>query len=117
MFRQNQRLTRKRDLDRIYKQGQSAGSRLLFVRTIPNRSPYPRFGVVIGKKVAKKAVVRNRLKRLVRQAITELYLGPTGQPLPRRDYLITIHRIIEPLPTLEQVKQEVTTCFAKLPSV
>ncbi len=39
----------------------------------PNRLLFNRFGVIISKKIDKRAVVRNRIKRLIYSIIEELY--------------------------------------------
>jgi len=36
-----------------------------------NNSQYSRFGFVVSKKIAKSAVIRNRLRRVVRSAVEE----------------------------------------------
>lgn len=116
MFPRSWRLTRQRDVQRVYRQGQGAASRFLFVRTLPNRLNQPRLAVIIGKKVAKKAVVRNRLKRLVRQAIQELMADPQlTSRLVGKDWIITIHREPTPPYQLAAMKAEVVTCFERLP--
>ena len=45
-----------------------------------------RLGVIVSKKVSKKAVDRNRAKRLVREAVRGFILGPTTN----FDYLIIV---------------------------
>lgn len=116
MFARQQRLTKKRDVQRIYKSGASSASRWLFVRCLPNRLPDSRFTVVIGKKVAKRAVDRNRLKRLVRQAVAELIHD--GQILAGKhvDAVLTIHKTPDQPFQLAAAKQEVQKCFDRLPS-
>lgn len=42
---------------------------LFFVRVSKNNLDYSRFGFVVSKKVDKRAVVRNRNKRLLRSAV------------------------------------------------
>ncbi|MBU4016049.1 ribonuclease P protein component, partial [Patescibacteria group bacterium] len=37
-----------------------------------NNNPFSRFGFVIGKKIDKRAVVRNRTKRVMRSCIEEM---------------------------------------------
>ncbi len=110
------RLTRKRDFSRVYQTGQKAASRWLLVRALANRRQAPRFAIIIGKKVEPKAVVRNRLKRLVRQALQELLAqSPSPTFFQNKDYILTIHH--DPLPpyTLERLRPEVEQCFARLP--
>jgi ribonuclease P protein component len=68
------RLSRSTEFQRVYRQGRSKANRHLvlysFVRG--DRNPaQPRFGVSVGRKVG-NAVVRNRVKRTIREAIAEL---------------------------------------------
>jgi ribonuclease P protein component len=71
------RLSRSAEFERVYRQGRSVGSRFLVLYTFPrgrakedrgeNRPEGPRLGVSVGRRVG-GAVVRNRVKRLVREA-------------------------------------------------
>lgn len=49
----------------------SLRTEFFIVKTAPNNLALSRFGVVISKKVDKRAVVRNRMRRLIHQAIYE----------------------------------------------
>jgi ribonuclease P protein component len=116
MFPREWRLTRQRDVQKVYRLGKSAASGFLFIRALPNRVNHPRLTVVISKKINKRAVVRNRLKRLTRQALQELLQDPAAQAkLATMDAIITIHRDPEEPYTLERLKKEVTQCVARLP--
>ena len=42
------------------------------LRAVPNALPYTRFGFVVGRRVAKKAVDRNRIKRRLREIVRRL---------------------------------------------
>ncbi len=110
------RLYKKRDIQKVYKSNQTSGTRFFYLRVLPNRLNQPRFAVVVGKKVAKKAVVRNRLRRLVHQAFQELMADPTFlAKVEHSDLLLTVHRDPEEPYTLERIKPELVACFAKLP--
>lgn len=84
--RQN-RLKHWRDFQTVYEQGKCHYGRSLVVRVLldsDSSAPCPvtftpsplmgimKIGIVIGKKVSKKAVVRNRIKRQIRAALREL---------------------------------------------
>ena len=58
----------------LFAKGRSVFSSALGMKIRPNTLPHSRFVVVVGVKVDKRAVVRNRLKRRVRAIIHE-YLG------------------------------------------
>lgn len=63
------RLRRNDDFARIYRKGRSVANRELVLYYLPNEGvPHFRLGVSIGKKVG-HAVLRNRLKRLVKEAV------------------------------------------------
>jgi ribonuclease P protein component len=62
------RLTRNRDFARARRAGRSAGSPLLVLYLLPTRSADIRVGFSVSKKVG-KAAVRNRVKRLMREAV------------------------------------------------
>jgi len=52
----------------VYRDGRSLVHPLLVLRTLDNGLPYSRFGFVVSKRIG-KAVERNRVKRLMREAM------------------------------------------------
>lgn len=62
-----ERLRRRADYLRCYGEGRRRGGRLATLFFVPNALPYPRLGITVSRKVGKKAVVRQRLKRRVRE--------------------------------------------------
>jgi ribonuclease P protein component len=63
MLARGNRLRRGRDIDVVMRQGRFAGAGDFYAKVRPNKSPQSRLVVVVGKKVSKKAVVRNRIRR------------------------------------------------------
>jgi ribonuclease P protein component len=61
-------LTRRRDFEVVFQQGVSSASRYIVMYSKPNELIVSRFGLSVSKKVG-NAVVRNRLKRLLREAM------------------------------------------------
>lgn len=64
-------LRSRRDFDRIQVEGRSASHRLVHVRARANGMGHDRFGISTGRKVG-GAVVRNRVRRRVREALWRL---------------------------------------------
>jgi len=62
------RLRARSDFERVRREGKSWAHRLLVLVVYPNRLLVTRVGVAVGKKVG-SAVVRNRAKRLMREAV------------------------------------------------
>ena len=63
-----ERLTGKAQFEAVYTQGRSWSNDLLAMKTLPNGLGANRYGFSIGKRVG-KAVVRNRVKRLLRESV------------------------------------------------
>lgn len=61
------RLLSARDFRRVYGRGQRAGSQQLVVVALPRRGPGHRLGVSVSKDHG-PAVIRNKIKRLLREA-------------------------------------------------
>lgn len=69
MLQRANRLTTKRDIERVSRMGRPVHAPNLTIRAIPNRLNLPRATVVAGLKVSKHSTKRNRVKRLIREAI------------------------------------------------
>jgi ribonuclease P protein component len=66
-FSRSERLHKRADFDRVYSEGRRIASSPLVLFFCPSPSEKARLGVSVGKKIG-KAVVRNRVKRLLREA-------------------------------------------------
>ena len=85
MQRRN-RLSRSRDFDTVYRQGRSVSTRYLVLHWFPREEDAdgaPRLGLAVPRSVG-SAVVRNRMKRLLRESWRELL--PTVPP--GHDYVL-----------------------------
>jgi ribonuclease P protein component len=69
--RREQRLRREREFAAVYRQGRSWSNQMLALRVLPSTLPQSRFGFAVGKRVG-KAVVRNKVKRRLREAVRAL---------------------------------------------
>jgi ribonuclease P protein component len=87
------RLSRSAEFDRVYRHGESVSSRYLVLYAFPRQSPgegaangdgsEQRLGVSVGRRVG-GAVVRNRVKRLLREAFWSVVPPASGD----HDYVI-----------------------------
>ena len=60
------RLNKPAQFEAVLAGGRRSGSKCFLARAIPNAGAGPRLGLIVGKKVAPRAVDRNRVRRLVR---------------------------------------------------
>jgi ribonuclease P protein component len=93
-------LRRRADFDRVFQQGRHNSGRLLAVRTVTNELALSRFAFAIPKRVG-KAVVRNRVRRRLREMLRSLPL------LEGYDVVISV-RPEAALSSFYALKQELT---------
>jgi ribonuclease P protein component len=74
-MRYEQRLTKRRDFAAVYRKGRALAHPLVVLRLLPNQLPYSRYGFVVSKTVG-KAVVRNQVRRRLREGIRTLLVEP-----------------------------------------
>lgn len=66
MLKQENRIRRDKEFDRVFKAGQSFYGKDLGFKLAKNDLKVSRFGILINTKVSKKAVVRNKIRRQLR---------------------------------------------------
>lgn len=72
----SRRLRKGTEFDTAYSKGTVFGSPLFVVRCHSNGLGVTRWGFAVGKRIAKRAVVRNRTKRRIREIARGLQVAP-----------------------------------------
>lgn len=69
MFKKENRLTKNKEFDNVWKKGKSSFDKILGVKALKNDLKIPRFGILVSIKVSKRAVDRNKIKRRIREIV------------------------------------------------
>lgn len=70
-LRPENRLHDRREFDRVFASPNRIGDRLLTMLVRANDLDYARLGLIVSKRVDKRAVGRNRIKRLIREGFRQ----------------------------------------------
>ncbi len=87
MLARSNRLRLGRDIDRVYRQGRYGRGEFLAAKVSQRSSGNSRAAVIVGKKVSKQAVVRNRIRR----RLSELLAAKWQQIAPGCDIVVTVY--------------------------
>lgn len=112
MFAKNNRLAKKRDVNRVMRKGSRGSSSFVFCSSLPNSSGVSRFTVVVGLKSGLKAAGRNLLKRRCRSVIGENYKNIFGDK--NYDVVIGFRGSFDKVPKYSQVKENTVSCLKQV---
>lgn len=90
-FSREKRLLKPEDYKRVFAEPKSSISSYFRVLARTNEQSIPRLGVVVAKKVIRKAVTRNRVKRIIRESFRthqDVLVGLDIVVLLRRDVMM-----------------------------
>ncbi len=71
MLSRANRLSKQKDFDKIFGRGKQYQDDKLIIRLLVNKQSFSRFSIIISAKVAKKAVIRNRLRRQIKEILRQ----------------------------------------------
>jgi len=106
MLKKENRLTKKNDFERVYKKGRGLKADSLFLKILENDKNIARIGIVVSKKVSKKAVERNKIKRRIREITRKMDLKSGFDII-----IVTYPNIKEK--DFNQIKDEIIYLFKK----
>jgi len=66
MLSKENRLKRKKDFERVFKERKKFKEDFLLLKFISNNLNQSRFGIIISQRISKKATLRNKIKRRLR---------------------------------------------------
>ena len=69
MLPKENRLTKKKDFERVFREGKGLKEEFLVIKALDNNLNVSRFGFIVSKKISKKAVLRNKIKRRLRELV------------------------------------------------
>lgn len=72
MLPSQNRLKKKKDFQKVFKKGKGLRENLITLKWVNNNLETSRFGIVISKKISKKAVLRNKIRRRLREEIKKI---------------------------------------------
>lgn len=76
MLKKEFRLRKQKDFDRVFgKDGAFFSQGFLSLKAVPGEADRTRFGFIVSNKISKRAVRRNRTKRLIREAVRLVQSG------------------------------------------
>jgi len=75
MLKKENRISLNKDFDRTFRSGKSFIGKNLKIKVVDNNLEKTRFGIIISAKISKKAVVRNKYRRLIREIIKKELLN------------------------------------------
>ncbi len=89
------RLRKPRDITRVYKRGVYGGAEgLLSLKAVTSGDAQSRAVIVVSKKVDKRAVLRNKIRRRLSAALAEIWATVPGG----YDIVVSVHSDISGLP-------------------
>ncbi|MFA6422482.1 MAG: ribonuclease P protein component [Candidatus Buchananbacteria bacterium] len=71
MLAKNFRLSKEGDFKQVFSRGQKIFGKVFIIRLLPNLANNSRICIIVSNKISKKATVRNKLKRQVKEVIRQ----------------------------------------------
>ena len=105
-------LLRSQQFQAVYKVGRRYDGRFMSVFIAPNDLGFDRFGITASRKVSRRAVDRNRMKRLLRESIRSVVSSQSIGQMSGRDWVLNARRSLLAVKTPE-VRRELERLTTK----
>lgn len=69
MLKKENRLKHTKDIENVFKNGKTIAGKLIFLKIFKNDLDISRFAFIVSTKISKKAVIRNKIKRQLREIV------------------------------------------------
>jgi len=114
MFPRQSRLSRTKDIEKVFKRGRHAYSSQFYVNILANNLNNCRFAVIVNNKSGLKATGRNLLKRRIREAMVGQTVQDDWSRLGSVDCVVGTRGRFETVPTYNQVEEWLKQCVKRL---
>jgi ribonuclease P protein component len=108
MLARQRRLRLPRDISKVYARGRFGVAGSIQAKALGNHFGNIRVAVVVSRKISKKAVIRNRIRRRITAVCAEMWENLT----PGYDIVVTVRQDVSELPAAE-LAQALKTAFAR----
>jgi ribonuclease P protein component len=105
MLVKENRLTKKKDFEEVFKHGKGIKQGFLYLKYKKNNLKSCRFGIIVGKNYSKKAVDRNKIKRRIREILAK-------KDVQGLDIIVVVLPGVES--DFEKIKENVEKLFKKI---
>jgi ribonuclease P protein component len=110
------RVTKKKDFDKIFKNGFGAFNKAIGIKAMHNNLKRNRYGIIVGIKISKLAVTRNKIKRQIREILKDKVSEDKSLDENTKDYVIITLPSIKKLDFLE-IKKSIEQNLNKLANI
>lgn len=108
MLRRSQRLRGGADIQQVFRRGRRARSDVLTVLALLDDRPEPQCAIAVSKKVSKKAIRRNRMRRKIFSILKQHYAC-----LHSGAYVVVVSRDVVDMPP-RVLDQQVRSCLEQM---
>lgn len=110
MLKAENRLKGQAEFSRILKEGRRSRGQFLLIAAAPRTGGHPRLGVMVGRKASKKAVDRNRVRRVVAHLFMHVF-----NELDGFDVVVSVSRLPDKT-VFAALEKDIEEWRKKLPS-